>query len=202
MSVFSFAASMSPNDLHPLVQQYGLIAVLIGAFLEGETVLLLAGASAHIGLLDLRTVIAVAALGAFLGDNFFFMLGRHFGPHVTERVPWVATAVPRVDRLLKRWRWGAIIGLRFTYGLRMAGPMLIGAGTMPAWEFMAANAVGAALWAALIGALGYAGGHAVERLLGNVASGEKVLLVIVVLAGVLALAIRALQRRRARRPTA
>ena len=111
---------MSLNDLHPLVQQYGLIAVLVGAFLEGETVLLLAGASAHLGLLDLRGVVVVAAVGAFLGDNFFFLLGRHFGPRATDRFPWVATAVPRVDRLLKRWRWGAVIGLRFMYGLRMA----------------------------------------------------------------------------------
>ena len=190
---------MSPLDLHSLVQQYGLIAVLIGAFLEGETVLLIAGASAHLGLLDLRAVIAVAALGAFLGDNFFFLLGRLCGPLATERVTWVAAAVPRVDRLLQRWRWGAVIALRFMYGLRMAGPVLVGTGTMPAWEFAAANAIGAMLWAVLIGALGYFGGHALEQLLGNVASGEKLLLIIVVLAGVLALTLRTLQRRRARR---
>jgi len=190
---------MSLNDLLPWVQQYGLLAVLVGAFLEGETVLLLAGASAHLGLLDLRFVIAVAALGAFLGDTFFFMLGRHFGPRASERAPWIAAAVPRVDRLLRRWRWGAVIGLRFMYGLRVAGPVLIGVGTMPSWEFVAANALGACLWATLIGGFGYLGGQAVERLLGDVASGEKLLLVILVLAGALALAIRTLQRRRTRR---
>lgn len=193
---------MAPAELHALVEQYGLYAVLVGAFLEGETVLLLAGASAHLGLLDLRAVLAAAALGAFLGDNVFFLIGRHLGPHLIERVPWLAGAVPRVDRLLHRWRWGAVIALRFTYGLRMAGPMLIGAGTMPAWEFAAANALGAVLWAALIGGLGYAGGHAVTRLLGDVASGEKIVLVIVVLVGVAALVIRSLRRRRARQRAA
>jgi len=190
---------MSPTDLHPLVQQYGLIAVFIGASLEGETVLLIAGASAHLGLLDLRAVIVVAAIGAFLGDNFFFLLGRRFGPDVAERVNWVAAAVPRVDRLMQRWRWGAVIGLRFMYGMRMAGPVLIGAGTMPAWEFMAANAIGALLWAVLIGVLGYFGANALQQLLGNVTSGERLLLIIVVLSGVLVLALRALQRRRSQR---
>jgi membrane protein DedA with SNARE-associated domain len=189
---------MAPGELHALVEQYGLYAVLVGAFLEGETILLLAGASAHLGLLDLRAVIAVATLGAFLGDNLFFLIGRHLGPHLTERVPWLANAVPRVDRLLHRWRWGAVIALRFTYGLRMAGPMLIGAGTMPAWEFAAANGVGAVLWAVLIGGLGYVAGHAVTQLLGDVASGEKVVLAVVVVAGVAAIAIRTLMRRRAR----
>ena len=187
---------MQPNELQALVQQYGLIAVLVGAFLEGEAVLLLAGASAQLGLLDLRAVVAVAALGAFLGDNFFFVLGRRLGPRATERVAWLAAFVPRVDRLLLRWRWGAVIGLRFMYGMRMAGPMLIGAGTMPAWAFMAANGIGAAVWATLIGTLGYAGGHAVERLVGT---GQKAVLVIVIVAAVLAFVIRALLPRRARR---
>jgi membrane protein DedA with SNARE-associated domain len=187
---------MLPGDLHALVEQYGLIAVLVGAMLEGETVLLLAGASAHLGLLDFREVIAMAALGAFLGDNFFFLLGRHYGPKLTGRVRWVAAAVPRIDRLLLRWRWGAVIGLRFTYGLRMAGPMLIGAGTMPAWEFLLANAVGALLWAALIGGLGYLGGHAVQQTLEHLAGGEKIVLGVVVLVGLLALILRAILRHR------
>jgi len=39
--------------------------VFVGALLEGETVLLLAGASTHLGLLDLRAVVAVAATGHF-----------------------------------------------------------------------------------------------------------------------------------------
>lgn len=200
MSVFSGTAPMSLLDLHSLVQQYGLFAVFIGTFLEGETVLLIAGASAHLGLLDLRAVIVVAVLGAFVGDNFFFLLGRLFGPKVIERMSWVAAAVPRVDRLLQRWRWAAVIGLRFMYGLRMAGPVLVGAGTMPAWEFLVANAIGAMIWAVLIGVLGYFGGHVLDQLLGNVATGEKLLLIIVVLAGVLALTLRTLQRRRPRRP--
>ena len=40
-------------DLPTFVQQYGLVAVAAGAILEGETVLLLAGAAAHLGLLAL-----------------------------------------------------------------------------------------------------------------------------------------------------
>jgi membrane protein DedA with SNARE-associated domain len=183
-------------DLPSLVQQYGLLAVFVGALLEGETILLLASASAHFGLLDLRAVLAVAAVGAFIGDNVFFLIGRHYGVHVTERIPWLGKAVPRVDRLLVRWRWMAVIALRFLYGLRMAGPMLIGAGTMPFWEFAAANALGALLWAGIIGAIGYFAGHAVGELLGQVAGAEKIALVVVVVVALFAFALRALLRRR------
>lgn len=185
-------------DLSSLVQQYGLVAVFAGTALEGETVLLLAAASTHLGLLDLRAVIGVAILGAFLGDNIAFTIGRHFGPRASERFPRLAAAIPRVDRLLARWRWAAVIALRFMYGLRVAGPVLIGSGSMPAWEFVAANAVGAVLWATAIGSLGYVAGQAVERMLGNVVEAERMLLALVVVIGIAALVIHALMRRRAR----
>jgi membrane protein DedA with SNARE-associated domain len=182
-------------DFHSLIQHYGLIAVVGGAFLEGETVVLLAGAAAHLGLLDLRAVVGAAALGAFAGDNFFFFMGRRYGPDVTRRYAWMGAAVPRIDRLLARWRWGAVVALRFMYGLRMAGPMLIGAGTMPALEFVAANALGALLWAALIAGLGFVGGRAVEALLGDIAHVEKFVLAVAVAVGVLAIIIRRMRRR-------
>jgi len=186
-------------DLPTLVHQYGLIAVFAGTLLEGETVLLLAAASTHMGLLDLRAVIGVAVVGAFLGDNIAFALGRHLGPRAAQRFPRLAAAIPRVDRLLERWRWAAVIALRFMYGMRVAGPMLIGSGTMPAWEFIAANLVGAVLWAAVIGSLGYVAGQAVERMLGNVIEAERFLLVLVVVIGVAVIVVHALMRRRARR---
>ena len=189
-------------DYSALIEHYGLLAVLVGAFIEGETVLVLAGALAHAGLLNLNAVLAVAALGAFAGDSFYFMLGRRYGTRVTERFRWLAAAVPRIDHLVQRWRWGAVIALRFMYGLRTAGPMLIGAGTMPAAQFLIANAVGAALWAATIGGLGYLAGHAVETLLAHVADAEKLLLVGVLVVGVLAFAVRAVLRRRRARPGA
>ena len=183
-------------DLPSLIQNYGLIAIVGGAFLEGETIVLLAGAAAHLGLLDLRAVVGAAALGAFAGDNFFFFLGRRYGEDVTKRYAWMAATVPRIDQLLSRWRWGAVVALRFMYGLRTAGPMLIGAGTMPALEFVTANALGALLWAMLIGGIGFVGGRAVEALLGDIAHAEKIVLAVAVAIGVLAIVIRSLLRRR------
>lgn len=44
-------------DIPQLIQQYGYAAVAVGAFLEGETVLILAAVSAHLGYLKLHAVI-------------------------------------------------------------------------------------------------------------------------------------------------
>jgi membrane protein DedA with SNARE-associated domain len=69
---------------------------------------------------------------------------------------------------------------------------------MPRHDFLVANAVGAALWAVLIGGLGYLAGHAVEAMLGHVAGAERLVLIAVVVVGVVALLVRSARRRRAR----
>ena len=50
-------------DLASIVQQYGYLAIFLGAILEGETVLILGGFAAHQGYLQLIVVVALAALG-------------------------------------------------------------------------------------------------------------------------------------------
>jgi membrane protein DedA with SNARE-associated domain len=169
-----------------------LVAALVGLPLSPVTL----AAGATYGAL---AGAAIAVPGITIASCAAFLVGRHFGSHVTERFPRLGAAVPRVDQLLKRWRWIAVIALRFMYGLRIAGPVLIGAGTMPAWEFVAANALGAVLWAAIIGGLGYVAGHAVERMLGEVVHAEKLLLVIVAIIAVVVFVVHTVARRRARR---
>ena len=117
-------------DVAQLIEQYGYAAVALGSFLEGETVLVLAAVSAHLGYLDLPTVLALAAVFAFLGDSVYFFAGRRFGPRLMQRFPALGRAVPRVDRFVGRWHALAVIVLRFTYGLRIAGPIVLGAGRM------------------------------------------------------------------------
>lgn len=58
-------------SLESLVTSYGYPAVLVGTFLEGETILVLAGFLAHRGYLDLPLVILTAFLGTFTGDQLF-----------------------------------------------------------------------------------------------------------------------------------
>src|ERR1041384_3591968 len=60
----------SPMD--DLIGQIGYVAILIGTFLEGESVLALGGVAAAYGYLTFWKVIAVGATGAFLGDQCCF----------------------------------------------------------------------------------------------------------------------------------
>lgn len=150
-------------DIAALVQSYGLWAVGVGSFLEGESVLLLAGAAAHRGLLPLPGVVAVAALASFCGDQLFFQIGRRWGPALLARFPQLAPRAAQMRALLLRHHLPVILSIRFLYGLRVAGPMAIGMSAVPWWRFALLNALGACAWAALVAGLGYGTG----RLLGH-----------------------------------
>ena len=137
-------------DIAGLVQTYGYFALAIGTFLEGETVLLAAGLAAHSGYLDIYAVIAVAAVCGFIGDQFFFWLGRRHGGAVLQRWPSINRQADRVHRLVERYHASVIIGVRFAYGLRIAGPVLIGMSAVSYVRFVLFNAIGAVLWGLLL----------------------------------------------------
>lgn len=163
-------------NLQALVEQFGYAAVFLASIFEGETVFVIGAFMAHLGYLKLPLVMGAAAAGAFVGDNLWFWLGRRHGPALMARFPRVAAAVPKVDALIARWRFFAVVLLRFAVGLRTAGPAIVGMGRMSTGEFMAANALGAVLWALLIGALGWFFGQVAERWLGDAKRLEEIAL--------------------------
>lgn len=133
-----------------LIATYGYLAVFAGTFLEGETLLLAAGYAAHRGLLDWRIVWLVASLGATLGDQCAYLLGRWRGAAVMARFPRIAAREDRLRSLLHRYGGWCVVLVRFLYGLRIAGPICIGMVGMQTSRFVCYNLVGAIFWAALV----------------------------------------------------
>jgi len=146
------------------VQSYGYVAVAVGAFLEGETVLLLAGAAASRGHLSMPGVIAVATVASFAGDQLFFQLGRFYGRSLLERLPSLQRGTTRARALLARHNIPVILSIRFLYGLRIAGPIAIGMSGVSWLRFLVFNLLGAIAWALVIAGVGYWSGHALARL--------------------------------------
>ena len=184
-------------DVAAIVDSYGYWAVAIGAFLEGETILALAGLAAYRGYLDFYTVVVVAMIFGFLGDQFYFFLGRRKGAQILARFPDAKERAHRFDDLLRRWHAPLIVMIRFMYGFRIIGPILLGMGRVPAWKFMVFNFIGAAIWAPLIAGIGYLFGEIVESVLHDVKRIEIWLFAAIVVAGVVGVAIA--HRRRSKR---
>lgn len=183
-----------------LIATYGYLAVAVGSFLEGETVLVMAGFAAHRGYMAFRYVVLAAFLGSLAGDQLYFFLGRTRGAAFLARHPrWQARAA-RVHRMLERRQAFFIISVRFglVWGFRTLAPFVIGMSRVPTSRFVLFNTIGAALWALSIGALGYFFGHGLELALGDVKRYERAAFLFLVVAGAVFWLWRFLRSRRAR----
>ena len=170
-------------NLTTLIADYGYWAVFIGCFLEGETVLLLAGFAAQRGMLQFEQVAAVAFVASTLGDQMFFWLGRHHGDALLRRFPRLGQQIARVQTLLDRHHVTLILSIRFLYGLRVAGPIVIGALRVAPLRFAWLNLIGAAIWAVLITTLGYQFGNALQWVFDDLHRIEETVMALIVLAG-------------------
>jgi len=186
--------------LETLIREYGYAALFIGTFLEGETILLLAGFLAHNGQLNLAMCILVAFCGSLAGDQTAFYLGRWKGKEFIDKRPALQCRVERVHRMLDRFHEVLIVSFRFFYGLRNLTPLILGATNINALKFFFLNAIGAAAWAVVFAYAGYFFSVlVVDSLLKDVKHVQIIVLLIVVAALSILWVVKRHRRRKLRR---
>jgi membrane protein DedA with SNARE-associated domain len=154
--------------LQHFLQEFGYFALFLGTFFEGETILVLAGFLAFRGYMDINLVVVVAFFGSYAGDQLWYFMGRKHGRKLLARKPrWQLLG----DRALEHIRrhpdiW--VLSFRFVYGLRTVMPVAIGLSGYPPGRYLLLNGIGAAVWAAALGAAAFKFGAVLEGLLGNV----------------------------------
>ena len=154
-------------DLNALIAVYGYWVIFLGCLLEGETVLILSGMAAHQGSLQLLHVIGWATLGGVLGDQLLFWTGRYYGERLLPKLKRHQSAIKRVEGLIHRYPTTSVFAVRFLYGMRLVGPMVIGASGLAPLRFALINVLGAAIWASLFVSAGYWAGEALQHILGD-----------------------------------
>jgi membrane protein DedA with SNARE-associated domain len=169
--------------LESAIQTYGYWAILVGTFLEGETILILGGFAAQGGYLELPWVIVAAFTGTFCGDQLFFFLGRRHSQRILAKRPSWKRRVEKAQRLLERVRTPLMLGFRFLYGLRSVTPFVIGMSDVRTALFVFLNMLGAVVWAIAVGVGGYVFGGALEILVGNIKRYELFAFAAIALAG-------------------
>jgi len=187
---------MDLMELQSLIESYGYAAILIGTFLEGETILVLAGLAAHQGYLKLTWVILAAFAGSLCGDQLFFYLGRRHSQAVLSRRPaWKAKA-QKIHKMMDRFQTPLILSFRFLYGLRTVTPFVIGMSPVSVKKFILLNAVGALVWAVAVGSGGYIFGQALEIFIGKIKDYELGLFALTALTGLIIWTVHFYLRRR------
>jgi membrane protein DedA with SNARE-associated domain len=144
---------------------FALLDALLPA-VPSETAVITAGVVASQGDLDLALVIASAAVGAFLGDNAAYGIGRRWGEPARRRFFSGEKAQGRLDwveRQLEERAGQLIVGGRFIPGGRTAIGLGSGLVRFPWRRYLVFDALAGLGWALYASLLGYFGGRAFEQ---------------------------------------
>jgi membrane-associated protein len=153
----------------PLSYLIALVAPLLDAILPvipSETAIITLGV-ATAGSNDPRilALVALAALGAFLGDNLCYLIGRRFGPWVDRRFFSSERGAKQrswAEEKLDRYGFGLILVCRFIPGGRTAVTLVCGVTAYSRRRFVLATALSSVIWATYAFFLGRLGGKAFE----------------------------------------
>lgn len=182
--------------LEHLLTQYGYPFIIIGTFLEGETVLVLAGLAAQMGYLSLEWVVICGFAGTALGDQTYFSLGRFKGKSMLARKPSWQSHATLVFKSLERHQNLLLIGFRFLYGVRTVTPFAIGMSNVSYPRFLLLSLTSTAIWATSFSLVGYYFGRAAKAVLGNIRHYEIALMLSVIAVSSLIWLVRYYRRQR------
>ncbi len=163
----SLLQSLGYSDLKEFLHAWGYVAILIGTFLEGETIVIIAGAFAALGFMNLPLVFITAVLGTFFGDQVYFTIGKKWGTKLLMRRPKMKQKSRSVFRLLKKHETAFILSFRFIYGLRNVSPFVIGMNGIRHPRFAALNFIAAFVWGVAFAGGGYLLGKAFKGVLND-----------------------------------
>ena len=132
--------------------------LLIGFFLPGDSLLFTAGILASQQFLNIFVLIIFAFIGAVIGDNVGYSIGRRTGPMIFNKPEsfWF-----RPDHLEKAHSFfdkhgaKALILARFLPLVRTFVPVVAGVGRMKYKTFLNYNIIGGGLWTIGVSLAGY-----------------------------------------------
>jgi len=138
----------------------------VGLVVPGETVMLLGGAVAGQGAIDVYLLIAIAWFAAWLGDTFSFFLGRRLGREFVlkhgGRVGISNERFEKVEDYFSRHGGKTIFIGRWISLVRALAPFIAGSSRMSYRGFVPYSILGTGLWASLHILVGYFFSRSIE----------------------------------------
>lgn len=120
----------------------------VGLLLPGSSIILLLGALAAHGALDLGDLLWFAFMGAVLGDNINYFLGRKYGAHWVEGGFWIIRPghFEKARTFFDRHGAVSVLWGRLIPSVKEVVPFIAGLMGMRRSVFFLWNVIGAGLW--------------------------------------------------------
>ena len=125
-------------------------AFLLGLLVPGSALLLLMGVLAGQGVFDLGDLLFFAIVGATLGDNLNYFLGRRYGRHWLRQDRWFLKAdhMGKAEAFFHNHGGKSVFLGRFVPSVKEIMPFIAGMAGMERPSFMIWNLAGAVGWSA------------------------------------------------------
>ena len=175
--------------------QHGLAVLFLAVCIEsfgvpvpGETALIAFAVLASQGHYNIGEVIAVAALGAIIGDNLgYWLIGRVGGPKLIARWAWLdrhfRRVLPTAEGIFQRHGGKTVFFGRFVAVLRYTVAWIAGLVGMEWRRFLLWNAAGGIVWATLVGVIAYESGKAAAEAIARYGIYAGIAIAVIVIAG-------------------
>ncbi|HVY97648.1 MAG TPA: bifunctional DedA family/phosphatase PAP2 family protein [Solirubrobacterales bacterium] len=177
----------------------------VGLVVPGETVMLLGGAVAGQGAIDIYLLIAIAWFSAWLGDTTSFFLGRRLGRgFVLEHGPRFGISHERFERVedyFSRHGGKTIFIGRFISLVRAFAPFIAGSSGMRYRAFVPYSILGTGLWASAHILVGYVFSRSIESAAEYAGKGAFLLATLIVVVVAVVVTVRFLRVEENRRRT-
>ncbi len=167
---------------------YGLWAVAVGAFFEGELTIITAGllAGHNPEIFHISNVWLYALFGAWTGHLFWFYFGRYLKQtRMIGLIPGWKKNMRKVNRFVLKNPWTSVIFLQYAYGLRVLGAIAFGVTRVNIFWFVFIQAINCAIWAAIFSLLGLCLGESIRQDFVSVAKYIWISITILIILGVL-----------------
>ncbi|WP_072689753.1 DedA family protein [Rhodococcus marinonascens] len=166
-----FLASAGPALVWLIVLSFVFIecAVILGLFLPGDSMLITAGivlANHSSGTGHVWALSAGAMTAAICGNQVGYAIGHRTGNHILARRGGKYlnyTNLHRVNMLLERRGFWAVLIARWIPWVRTLCPLVAGAAKMNHAKYTVASSIGAILWAPVLLLIGFYGGSLLDR---------------------------------------
>jgi membrane protein DedA with SNARE-associated domain/membrane-associated phospholipid phosphatase len=166
----------------------------VGLVVPGETVMLLGGAVAGQGAIDIYLLIAIAWFSAWLGDTTSFFLGRRLGRgFVIRHGPRVGISHERFERVedyFGRHGGKTIFIGRFISLVRAFAPFIAGSSGMRYRAFVPYSILGTGLWASAHILVGYFFSRSIDKAAKYAGKGAFLLATVIVVVVAIVVVVR------------
>ncbi|MFH1487893.1 MAG: VTT domain-containing protein [Pseudomonadota bacterium] len=160
-----------------IITEFGVVFLVIGTFVEGETTLILAGIMIQEGTFTFSEVVVISLLASY-SSHLSFYIPAYFGAdRYLKKLPRLQAKISKINGIVRRYETSGVFVCQYLIGLRLASAMAFGLAGMRPLKYGLLQLISCLIWVLIYASLGYLFGYSIEFLIKDM---KKILLPVMI----------------------